>query len=149
VKSSRDWRVVPNLRDYEQVRASFSWDEARRERDGLPGGQRLNISHEAMDRHVASPLKDHVAIRTMTDLLRSRAAAAMTKAKADHMIVVWLGGGPPHQEMFDLQPDAPAEYRGEFKPIRTNVPGIEVPDTLENRPLRLIVDEPPLIREAI
>ena len=38
--------------------------------------------------------------------------------------MVFLSGGPPHQDMFDLKPDAPAEIRGEFKPIRTNVPGI-------------------------
>ena len=43
--------VVPNLQDYEQARAAFSWDQARRELDGLPGGQGLNIAHEAVDRH--------------------------------------------------------------------------------------------------
>ncbi|MCS6775990.1 MAG: DUF1501 domain-containing protein, partial [Chloroherpetonaceae bacterium] len=42
------------------------------------------------------------------------------------IIMVYLPGGPPHQDMFDLKPDAPAEIRGEFRPIRTNVPGIEI-----------------------
>jgi hypothetical protein len=42
-KSSRNRKVVPNLPDYEQARAAFSWDQARRELDGLPGGQGLNI----------------------------------------------------------------------------------------------------------
>src|SRR4029453_16709383 len=41
-------------------------------------------------------------------------------------ISVSLRGGPPHQDTFDLKPDAPSEVRGEFKPIRTNVPGIEI-----------------------
>src|SRR5688500_15087385 len=63
---------------------------------------------------------------TMADLFRSRASAAAARAKAEHVIVIWLGGGPPHQDMWDLKPDAPAEFRGEFKPIKTNVPGIEI-----------------------
>jgi hypothetical protein len=42
------------------------------------------------------------------------------------VIFIWLPGGPPHQDTFDMKPDAPAEYRGDFKPIRTNVPGIDI-----------------------
>lgn len=42
------------------------------------------------------------------------------------IIMIFLPGGPPHQDMFDLKIDAPAEIRGEFKPIATNVPGIEI-----------------------
>jgi len=51
---------------------------------------------------------------------------------ADHttndpaVIFVWLPGGPPHQDTFDMKPDAPAEYRGAFRPISTNVPGIQI-----------------------
>lgn len=41
-------------------------------------------------------------------------------------ILVFLGGGPAHQDTFDLKPQAPAEYRGQFSPISTNVPGIEI-----------------------
>ncbi len=67
---------------------------------------------------------------TLMDLLRSRASAerqARTLTpRADQMVVVWLGGGPPHQDMFDMKPNAPDEIRGEFKPIKTNVEGIEV-----------------------
>jgi hypothetical protein len=44
--------------------------------------------------------------------------------KAKNVIVLWLQGGPPQHETFDPKPDAPAEIRGEFKPIATNVPGI-------------------------
>jgi hypothetical protein len=40
--------------------------------------------------------------------------------------MIFLSGGPPHQDMVDLKPDAPAEVRGEFNPIKTNVPGIEI-----------------------
>ena len=57
------WTVAPNLTDYEAARARFSWDEARAELDGLPGGRGLNIAHEAVDRHAAGPLRDRTAIR--------------------------------------------------------------------------------------
>ena len=42
------------------------------------------------------------------------------------IINVLLPGGPPHQDMFDLKPEAPSDVRGEFKPISTNVPGIQI-----------------------
>ncbi len=42
------------------------------------------------------------------------------------VILLWLPGGPPHMETYDMKPDAPAEYRGDFKPIRTSVPGMDV-----------------------
>jgi len=53
----------PNLRDYDAVRASFSWASARDELAGLPGGRGLNIAHEAVDRHAASDRGGHVALR--------------------------------------------------------------------------------------
>jgi len=46
------------------------------------------------------------------------------------VIFIWLPGGPPHMETYDMKPDAPAEYRGEFRPIKTVVPGIEVCELL-------------------
>jgi hypothetical protein len=42
------------------------------------------------------------------------------------VIHVFLGGGPPHQDMWDIKTDAPREFRGEFAPIQTNVSGIEI-----------------------
>ncbi|WP_447974731.1 acetate--CoA ligase [Nitrospira sp. Kam-Ns4a] len=63
VKSRRDWAVSPHLYDYEAVRNSFTWEKARRELDGLPGGRGLNLAHEAVDRHAAGPLRDRVALR--------------------------------------------------------------------------------------
>src|SRR3984957_10595821 len=42
------------------------------------------------------------------------------------VIFLWLPGGPPHMEMYDLKPEAPSEYRGEFRPIHTNVPGMDI-----------------------
>lgn len=46
------------------------------------------------------------------------------------VILFWANGGPSHLDLFDLKPEAPQEYRGPFKPIRTNVPGIEITDQL-------------------
>jgi hypothetical protein len=62
---------------------------------------------------------------TLADVLRAEqgtGSAASQKA----VIMIYLPGGPPHQDMVDLKPDAPSEVRGEFSPIATNVPGIEV-----------------------
>ncbi len=42
------------------------------------------------------------------------------------VIFIWLPGGPPHMEMYDMKPDAPEEYRGDFRPVRTNVPGVDI-----------------------
>jgi acetyl-CoA synthetase len=64
VKSGSAWgSPAPNLRDYAQARAEFSWALARRELDGLPGGQGLNIAHEAVDRHARGPRRHQTAIR--------------------------------------------------------------------------------------
>ena len=46
------------------------------------------------------------------------------------VILLWANGGPSHIDMFDLKPDAPSEYRGPFRPIRTNVPGIEISEQM-------------------
>src|ERR1043165_8607352 len=42
------------------------------------------------------------------------------------VIMIFLPGGPAHQDIFDLKSEAPVEMRGEFRPIKTNVPGIEI-----------------------
>jgi acetyl-CoA synthetase len=62
-KPKKGWAVVPNLLDYDRVRAEFSWDAARRELAGLPGANGLNIAYEAVDRHAAGALSDHLALR--------------------------------------------------------------------------------------
>lgn len=46
------------------------------------------------------------------------------------VIMIFLAGGPPHQDMLDLKPDAPSEVRGEFDPIDTNVPGIQISELM-------------------
>ncbi|MCR9234918.1 MAG: DUF1501 domain-containing protein [bacterium] len=65
---------------------------------------------------------------SLADLLRLRAAsAAPHKSTPDtSVILIWLQGGPSHMETYDLKPNAPVEYRGEFNPIHTNVPGMDI-----------------------
>src|SRR5688500_7034041 len=53
-------------------------------------------------------------------------AKAGTRRSHKAVIMVYLPGGPPHLDMWDMKPNAPAEIRGEFSPIRTSVPGIEI-----------------------
>jgi hypothetical protein len=62
---------------------------------------------------------------TLTDFMRLRSAAAAPQRDVS-CILIWLDGGPSHLDTFDLKPDAPIEVRGEFRPIATNVPGIQI-----------------------
>lgn len=67
----------------------------------------------------------------LSDLFRLRAAQAAPAAPSDTAVIfIWLPGGPPHLDTYDLKPNALAEYRGPYRPIRTNVPGIEVCELL-------------------
>jgi hypothetical protein len=61
----------------------------------------------------------------LPDLLRAEArAGSASRHKA--VINIFLGGGPPHQDMWEIKSEAPVEIRGEFKPIATRVPGIQI-----------------------
>ena len=62
---------------------------------------------------------------SLPQMLRAEAASGV-KLGHKGIINIFLPGGPPHQDMWDLKPDAPAEIRGEFNPIKTNVSGIEI-----------------------
>jgi hypothetical protein len=66
---------------------------------------------------------------TLPQLLSAEAAAGI-RGSNKSVILVYLVGGPPHQDMFDLKPDAPAEVAGPMRPTSTNVPGIEICDLL-------------------
>jgi acetyl-CoA synthetase len=62
-KDPAGFAVRPNLLDYEQTRAEFSWEAARQALSGLPDGRGVNIAHEAVDRHANGPLAQHEALR--------------------------------------------------------------------------------------
>ena len=61
----------------------------------------------------------------LPQLLRAEAASGLPSSHKA-VIMIFLSGGPPHQDMVDLKPDATVDVRGEFNPIRTNVPGIDI-----------------------
>jgi hypothetical protein len=80
---------------------------------------------------------------TLADLLR-REAHAGQPARNKSVIYVVLGGGPSHIDMYDLKPDAPAEYRGPYQPIATRLPGVRIS---EKMPLQAgIMDRLALLR---
>lgn len=74
-------------------------------------------------------------------------AAAGTGSSHKSIINVYLPGGPSHIDLFDLKPDAPTEIRGEFSPIRTNVPGIEICEVFPE--LAKVADKFALIRSIV
>src|SRR5262245_64642601 len=64
---------------------------------------------------------------SLADVFRLRAQAGSSGEKNHKSIImVYWPGGPSHIDMYDMKPNAPAEIRGEFKPIATNVPGIDI-----------------------
>lgn len=63
----------------------------------------------------------------LADIMKARAAIGAPTLEPDTSVIfIWLPGGPPHMETYDMKPDAPSDYRGVFRPINTNVPGIDV-----------------------
>src|ERR1700687_3604758 len=62
---------------------------------------------------------------TLGDLCRLK-AQGLSHSPHKAVIQIILPGGPSHIDMFDMKPDAPVEFRGEFKRIQTNVPGIDI-----------------------
>src|SRR6478752_6559863 len=62
---------------------------------------------------------------SLADVLRAESSAP-TPSRPKSVIHIFLGGGPPHQDMWEIKTDAPREIRGEFQPISTNVPGIQI-----------------------
>jgi hypothetical protein len=80
---------------------------------------------------------------SLPNILRLQAQAG-TGNSAKSVIMVCLAGGPSHIDMYDLKPDAPADIRGEFKPIKSKVPGFDV---CEHMPLQSkIADKLALVR---
>jgi hypothetical protein len=65
---------------------------------------------------------------TLADVLRAEAHSG-TSSRHKAVINIFLGGGPPHQDMWDIKTEAPKEIRGPFKPIATSVPGIQIGET--------------------
>ena len=82
----------------------------------------------------------------LPQLLRAEAEQGVRRSHKA-VIMIFLPGGPAHQDLFDLKPDAPSEIRGEFNPIKTNVPGIEICELLPKLAKRM--DKCALVRSVV
>jgi hypothetical protein len=83
---------------------------------------------------------------TLADLNRLEASTGKSN-RHKAVINIFLGGGPPHQDMFDLKMDAPVELRGEFSPIDTKVPGIQICEVFPQ--LASVMDRCAIIRSVV
>ncbi len=83
---------------------------------------------------------------TLPGLLRAEAAAGVRKSHKS-VILIYLVGGPPHQDLFDLKPDTPKEFAGPWKPIATNVTGVRICEALPR--LARIMDKLVVVRSLV
>ena len=83
---------------------------------------------------------------TLPGLLRAESTAGV-RSNHKSVILVYLVGGPPHQDLFDLKPDAPKEIAGPWKPIATKVPGIQICEALPQ--LAKIMDKLTIVRSLV
>src|SRR5213080_5226183 len=83
---------------------------------------------------------------TLPALLRAEAKSGL-RSSHKSVILIYLVGGPPHQDMFDLKPDAPKEVAGPWKPIPTNVTGIKICESLPR--LAGMMDKLAIIRSLV
>jgi Protein of unknown function (DUF1501) len=83
---------------------------------------------------------------TLPRLLRAEAAAGIRSSQKS-VILIYLVGGPPHQDMFDLKPNAPQEIAGPWRPTATNVPGIQICEALPR--LARIMDKLVVVRSLV
>lgn len=99
------------------------------------------------------PRRDFLAVGSLAlgglslpQLLQAEDAAGIRNSQKS-VIMVYLTGGPPHQDMVDLKPDAPQEIRGEFSPIATQVPGIQISELMPR--LAKMSDKLAIIRSLV
>jgi hypothetical protein len=83
---------------------------------------------------------------TLPQLLRAEASAGV-RSSVKSVILIYLVGGPPHQDMFDLKPDAPREIAGPWRPIATNVPGVRICEAFPR--LARIMDKLIVVRSLV
>ena len=82
----------------------------------------------------------------LPELLRAEAAAGVGRSHKA-LIMIYMAGAPPHQDLIDPKPNAPKEYRGDLAAIRTSVPGIHVSELLPR--LARIMDKWTAIRSIM
>ncbi len=85
---------------------------------------------------------------TLPQLLKAETSVGQSPSSRHKAVInVFLGGGPPHQDMWEIKTDAPSEIRGEFRPIATNVPGIEICEVFSKLAQRM--DKCAVIRSVV
>ena len=84
---------------------------------------------------------------TLADILRAEAKPGAKRTPHKAIINIFLGGGPPHQDMWEIKTEAPTEIRGEFKPIATAVPGIQIGESFPR--IAAMADKFAFIRSVI
>ena len=82
----------------------------------------------------------------LPDLLKAEGAAGV-RSSHKSVILIYLVGGPPHQDLFDLKPNAPREFAGPWRPRATNVPGIQICEALPR--LSRIMDKLIIVRSLV
>ena len=82
----------------------------------------------------------------LSTLMRAQAASGV-RSSNKAVINIFLGGGPPHQDMWEIKTDAPREIRGEFSPIDTSVPGIQIGECFPK--LAAIMDRLVVVRSVV
>ncbi|MCA9035452.1 MAG: DUF1501 domain-containing protein [Planctomycetaceae bacterium] len=82
----------------------------------------------------------------LSTLMKVQAASGV-RGSDKAIINIFLGGGPPHQDMWEIKTDAPREIRGEFSPIETNVPGIQIGECFPK--LAAIMDRLVVVRSVV
>ncbi|HXK25370.1 MAG TPA: acetate--CoA ligase [Myxococcota bacterium] len=105
-------RVAPNLRDYAETCAAFSWKSARAQLDGLPGGRGLNLAHEAVDRHAVGARGQRVALRFVNrrGVSRELSYAALREQTSRFANVLTQLGVAPGERVFSLLGRVPELY---------------------------------------
>ena len=84
---------------------------------------------------------------SLPQILQGQDASGKKRPAHKSVIMIFLAGGPPHQDMWDLKPDAPSEIRGELRPIGTNVPGIQICELFPR--MAKIMDKLAVIRSMV
>ena len=105
------------------------------------GGQRHSPLCDGVSR------RDFLQVGALGSLALPQLLAAGAAKNHKAVIMIYMAGAPPHQDLIDLKPDAPKEYRGALNPIPTNVPGIQISELLPN--LAKIMDKWSGIRSII
>ena len=137
-------RLLPRIDNWlflaTDFRCGYAWKSATRRPPNLPPTplafkEAANVEHSGSGRAIVRWDRRRELLRvgglgmaglSLADVLAAPGCLDRNRTRGKSVIMIWLRGGASHIDSYDMKPDAPAEIRGEFKPIKTNVPGIQV-----------------------